>query len=328
MRVLITGGGGFIGSHLVDSQLAKGEWVRTVDLHFEHLTHVAEHQNLEIVVGDITKPALVKELLAGIDVVYHLASAHLDVSLSEDYYRQVNLDATMSLIATANSAGVKRFVHCSTVGVMGDIKTPPADETFPCNPTNIYEKTKLAGERAALQFYRETNFPISIARPAWVYGPRCPRTAKLFRTIGKGRFIIFGDGSNLRHPIYVSDAVRGLERCAAVDGAIGEVFILAGSRPVTINELIQTIAEVVGVQAPNRHMSLGLARIAGRSVEMAFKPLHRQPPFSTRSIDFFTKNNAYNTSFAKRKLDFEAQVDLRTGFEQALAWFKDNNSLN
>ena len=145
MRVLITGAGGFIGSHLVDSQLEHGHHVRAVDLHLDLLGRQAEQSRLRVIRGDITEKDIVQKLVEGIDVVYHLASAHLDVSLSDEHYHRVNVGATLSLLEAARQAGVRRFVHCSSVGVIGDVKHPPADETTECDPVNIYERTKLEG---------------------------------------------------------------------------------------------------------------------------------------------------------------------------------------
>jgi dihydroflavonol-4-reductase len=320
MRVLITGAGGFIGSHLVDSQLEIGNLVRAVDLHVDRLAHAVDHPNLEIICGDITEQDFVREVLEGIEVVFHLASAHLDVSLSDEHYRRVNIDATIRLLNYAFSAGVDRFVHCSSVGVIGDVDHPPADETTPCQPTNIYEQTKLEGEQAALEFTHRTGFPVVAARPAWVYGPRCPRTVKLFRAIAKGRFPIFGRGNNLRHPIYISDAVHGLELCAQVEQISGEVFILAGSEPVMVIDLVHMISEEIGVNPPRLHLPISLGKFGGSILEMAFKPLGQQPPFSRRSVDFFLKHNAYDISKARRKLDFQPRIALRTGIQNTIRW--------
>jgi dihydroflavonol-4-reductase len=326
MRVLITGGGGFIGSHLVDSQLAQGHRVRTVDLHAERLAHVANHPQLEVVVGNLVDPELVQRLVDGVDLVYHLASAHLDVSLSDDYYRRVNVDATMDLLRAARGAGVSRVVHCSSVGVMGDVENPPADESSPCHPTNIYEQTKLAGEQAARQYAAETGFPVVVARPAWVYGPRCPRTEKLFRTLGRGRFPFFGDGRTLRHPVYVSDAVRGLALCAETSGAAGQVYIIAGPQVMTVKTLVDTIAEVLEVRPPAVHLPVTMGKAGGYALELAFKPLGRQPPFSPRSLDFFLKDNAYDIGKAQRELGYQPQVDLRAGLVEALHWLRSRTN--
>ena len=241
MKVLITGAGGFIGSHLVDSQLEQGHDVRAVDLHLNLLQPQSANPHLEAICGDITDKNLLNKLVDGVEVIYHLASAHLDVSLSDDHYRRVNVGATRSLLEAASMAIVRRFVHCSSVGVIGDVENPPADETTDCHPTNIYERTKLEGEREALSYSHRTGLPVVVMRPAWVYGPRCPRTSKLMRTISKGRFLFFGNGQNMRHPVYIKDAVKGLELCAIAEGVNGEVFIIAGESALPVAKLVSVI---------------------------------------------------------------------------------------
>jgi nucleoside-diphosphate-sugar epimerase len=324
MKVLITGAGGFIGSHLVDSQLEQGYDVRAVDLHLELLRHQSTNPHLEAIQGSITDQDLLKRLLDGVDIVYHLASAHLDVSLSDEHYRRVNVDATLHLIEAAKEARVKRFVHCSSVGVIGDVDHPPADETTECHPTNIYERTKLEGERTALDFARRTAFSVVVMRPAWVYGPRCPRTAKLMRAISQGRFFFFGDGQNLRHPVYISDVVKGLELCSNVDNISGEIFILAGEAAVPVSELIAALSKELGVRNPKLHFPIPLGLLGGFGLEMAFKPLRKNPPFSRRSVDFFRKHNAYSIDKAKRMLGYQPKVDLRTGIQAAIRYHQDN----
>jgi dihydroflavonol-4-reductase len=318
MRVLITGAGGFIGSHLVDSQLEQGNFVRGVDLHLERLDHTIGHPNVEVIQGDITDKRLVRDLTDGVDVVYHLASAHLDVSLDDKHYRRVNVEATLDLIDAARCSGVGRFVHCSSVGVIGDVDQPPADETSPCKPVNIYERTKLEGEIAALNFSKQNNFPLVVARPAWVYGPRCPRTEKLIRTIAKGMFPIFGSGHNLRHPVYIHDAVRGLELCAQAERSCGEVYIIAGSEAVKVLDLVTLISEQLGVRVPKLHLPLAVGLGGGLALELLFKPLNRQPPFSRRSVDFFLKNNVYSIDKARIDLGYEPSVDLASGFYETI----------
>lgn len=322
MKILITGAGGFIGSHLVDSQLDQGHEVRAVDLHLDLLRHLDGHPRLDAVLGDITDEKRVRDLVQGVDILYHLASAHLDVALSDDHYRRVNVDATLHLLDAAMRAGIKRFVHCSSVGVIGDVEHPPADEVTDCHPTNIYERTKLEGERAALDFSHRTGLPVVVMRPAWVYGPRCPRTAKLFRTISKGRFPIFGSGKNMRHPVYISDAIRGLELCAEKQDIEGEVFIIAGVQPVESRELVSVISQELHVRMRKIHLPVILGQWGGWVLELLFKPLRRQPPFSRRSMDFFLKHNAYSIGKAQRRLNYQPQIDLRTGIQKTIASMK------
>jgi dihydroflavonol-4-reductase len=313
MNILITGAGGFIGSHLVDSQLAQGHKVRAVDLHLDLLAHQKDHPCLETISGDITDAELVKQIVDGVNIVYHLASAHLDVSLSDAHYRRVNAGATVALLEASLEAGVNRFVHCSSVGVIGDVENPPASETANCRPTNIYEQTKLEGERAAIEFASRTGFPVVVMRPAWVYGSRCPRTAKLLRMLKKGRFLFFGKGRNFRHPVYISDAVQGLELCASVRDMNGEIFIIAGENPVTVSQLVSTMSTALGVSPPKIHLPIWLGLLAGYGLEFIFKLMGKKPPFSRRSLDFFLKHNAYDIGKAKRLLGYQPQVDLADG---------------
>ena len=318
MNILITGAGGFIGSHLVDRELEHGNDVRAIDLHLDRLRHQAAHPRLTVVRGDITERDMVQKLVEDIDVVYHLASAHLDVSLSDAHYHRVNVGATLSLLGAARQAGVRRFVHCSSVGVIGDVKHPPADETTKCHPVNIYERTKLEGERVALDFARQTSFPVVIVRPAWVYGPRCPRTEKLFRAISKGRFPIFGRGKNMRHPVYISDMIHALELCAETPHLDGEVFIVAGNLPIESRELVSLIREQLNVRTRQIYLPIFLGQAAGLALELTFKLMGRQPPFSRRSMDFFLKQNAYTISKAQSRLNYEPQVDLLTGIQKTV----------
>ncbi|HEX9332596.1 MAG TPA: hypothetical protein VF896_11955, partial [Anaerolineales bacterium] len=161
-------------------------------------------------------------------------------------------------------------------------------------------------------------FPVVVVRPAWVYGPRCPRTAKLFRTISKGRFPIFGRGKNMRHPVYITDAIHGLELCAETPNINGEVFIVAGKSPVESKELVSIIREQLNVRTPQIYLPIFLGQAAGLALELTFNLIGRQPPFSRRSMDFFLKHNAYTIAKAQSKLNYHPQVDLLTGIKKTI----------
>jgi len=200
-KVLVTGAGGFIGSHLVRDQLARGNAVIATDVDLQRLEALKLEGDLSCESLDIRASDTLARMLEGVDTVFHLAAAHLDVLKGEDYFHEVNVDATRTLARMGADADVRRFVHCSTVGVYGPLESLPADEMTPPMPDIAYERSKLEGEAAIRSVIDETGLEAVILRPAWVYGPLCPRTQKLIRTVARKRFFFVGDGSNRRHPI-------------------------------------------------------------------------------------------------------------------------------
>jgi nucleoside-diphosphate-sugar epimerase len=327
MKVLITGAAGFIGSHLVEDQLQKGREVVAMDLAVDNLSHLRGHKNCRLVQGDIRDEELLDRLVPGTDCLFHLASAHLEVNKPESYYWDVNVGALRNLLAISSRHQVKRFVHCSSVGVYGRISKLPADENTTCQPEILYEKTKLAGEKDVLAAYHQTGLPIVILRPAWVYGPRCPRTLKLFRTIKKGRFLMVGGGENFRHPLYVSDLLRAFELAAGEEAAIGEIFVIASSEPVSVRNLTSKIAKFQHASIPAVKLPLGLTRFLASVVESAFTASGKEPPFSSRSLKFFTDNAAFDISKAQKILNFSPSVELDDGLRAASEWYVNKGLL-
>jgi nucleoside-diphosphate-sugar epimerase len=313
-RALVTGAGGFIGRHLVAALLAEGRAVHALDL---QLGSLPSHALLTRFEGDVADPRLQARAVEGVGSVFHLAAAHLGVLPSDAEFERINVAAVRSLARAAARAGVARFVHTSSVGVYGRIADPPADEATPCRPKLAYEKTKLAGERALLETAAELRLPAVVLRPAWVYGPGCPRTEKLLRAIARGRFVVGGSGRSLRHCLHVSDMLRAFACAELATGADGQAVIVGEREPVTIRTLVDEIAALVGARPP-RALPLPLLRMAALGAELAFRPLRREPPISRRTLEFFTSNTAFRTDRARKLLGFEPTLDLRAGL--AATW--------
>jgi nucleoside-diphosphate-sugar epimerase len=261
-----------------------------------------------------------KEWLFGVDVVFHLASAHLQISLDEQEYWDINVHSLRPLLDLAMQSGVQRFVHVSSVGAYGDLKRWPASEDTPCEPQSTYGETKLAGETEVRKFSEETGFSVVIIRPAWVYGPYCPRTLKIYKTLRKRRFIMIGDGENLRHPIYIADMLEAFRLAMEADPAVGELFIIAGQRPITTNELVEGFCKVLSVPKPKIRIPHVLGAAMAWGVESVFSLAKIEPPISRRSLEFFDTNNAFDISKARKLLGFEPKFSFEDGIRESREW--------
>lgn len=320
MRVLITGANGFIGGHLVERMLLQGHQVTALDINADWLNSLDPSIDLKILQGDFSNRALVDRELAGHEVCFHLASAHLETNVGEDYFWKVNVTNTLEFIERCHQAGVPRFIHCSTVGVYGDIRRPPANEDSECHPNVAYEKSKLAGESAVAEYSQANNYSTIIIRPAWVYGERDPRTEKLFRAINHGRFFYVGDGQTLRHPIHISDMVAGFEAAANYDPLPGEIFIIAGPKAVTLEELAASIAVCLDVKQPSLRLPYWIVSAGVTMLEAGARIIGMKAPFTRRSLKFYTGNTAFSIDKAEQVLGFTPQVSLEAGLGLTRDW--------
>jgi nucleoside-diphosphate-sugar epimerase len=231
--------------------------------------------------------------------------------------------AVGDLVEAAAAAGVRRVVHCSTVGVHGDIEHPPADEDAPLRPGDVYQQTKVEGEHRARDAAARSAIELTIARPSGIYGPGDRRLLKLFRGVAQRRFVVLGNGRIFYHLTYIDDLVEGFRLCGEVPGAAGRTYILAGGEVTTLNELVALIADGAGVPPPRVHLPVWPFWMAGAACEAICRPLGIEPPLYRRRVDFFTKSRAFRIDRARRELGFAPAVGLREGIQRTLAWYKE-----
>jgi dihydroflavonol-4-reductase len=315
--VLVTGARGFIGSHLVQRLASLGLQVRAVDLRppvgHRSSSAVQAHQ------VDIGNPAAVGPLLEGVETVFHLASLHLEVRADPAAFEAVNVRASADLVTLAAQQGVKRFIHTSSVGIYGDAgRGSPLREDAPKHPDSPYERSKLKGETAILSRGRDLDLDLVVLRPAWVYGPGCPRTGKLLQALRSGRFFYIGPGDNRRHPLYIDEMIDAYLLAAEAQGIRGGIYNVGGSRIMSLREMVETFARVAGAPQPRLHLPLPLGYAAGWAAELVFHAVDREPPLSRRSLAFFRSNNAWDISAARRELGFHPVIDLEEGVRRTL----------
>src|SRR6266508_167082 len=251
MRLLVTGGTGFIGSHLAEEGRRRGAEVAVLGLtdrpEEQANADRLAGQGVEVVSGSITDAELCSRAARGATHIFHLAVAMREGGKRDEFFEAVNLEGTRRLLEAAAEARVERFVYCSTIGIFGHRVLGVTREDAPLAPGNVYERTKMAAERMVRELAPPRGLPFVILRPADVYGPRDQRLLKLFRGVSRGRFPLFGSGAGRRHMIYVDDVVSAFFLACDRSEALGEALILAGPRPCTLRELIELVRRETGV---------------------------------------------------------------------------------
>lgn len=326
--VLVTGATGFTGSHLSEELVRRGHRVRALVRPSSNLGRL-KALGVEPYFADLADKEPPPEALRGVDIVYHVAAVYRQENLPKSYFYDVNVGGTNRLLRAAMAADVERFVHCSTVGVLGNVTEPLANEESPYSPHDHYQHSKMLSERMMLDYARQYDMPISIVRPGAIYGPGDMRFLKLFRAIDHRMFWMIGPGEVFYHLVYVSDLVDGLIRAGENPAAKGEVFIIAGEKPVKVRILIGEIARILGRQLHITRVPVQPVMLAAQMMNLAWKRLgwHRDPPLYPRRLDFFLMNRAFDISKAKQVLGYQPRTDLQRGLEETARWYRQNGYL-
>jgi nucleoside-diphosphate-sugar epimerase len=324
--LLITGGNGFVGRHLVTALQSRGDRVRVLALPGEDAGWL-EHREVTVHRGDVCMPGSLAEPVRGADAVLHLA-AMMDVWRPIADYRAVNVTGTENIAGAALRAGVRRFVHMSSSSVYGMALGRPADESFPLAPfPDPYPVTKAEGDLAVQRMIAEDHLPAVIIRPDQIFGPgdhlHFGRMADRLRS---GRGIVVGHGNNAMPFVYVTDVVRGLLLALDHDRAPGQAYNITNDRPLTQNELLCAIADGIAASPPRFHIPYRPLYAAGYLAERLamMTPSHSRPPMTRLGVAFFGTDNRYAIGKARRELGYSPQVDLRDGVRMTATWYRQD----
>lgn len=326
-RLLVTGAAGFIGGALFRRLADYGLDVVGTVLH-ESEADILRGHGYQVEVLDLASAADWDPLLTGIDVVFNIAALFQEAEQGEAMYHKVNVDGTLKLVQSAQRCGVRRFVHCSTVGVHGHVREVPCTEHSPFNPMDEYHRSKLAGEIAVLDYARglpDDDMVVTVNRPAMVYGPGDTRMLKLFSAISAGRFIMIGSGRVLAHLGYIDDQVDSLLLGAVRPRADVhlEAFNIASSEYISLNELAAVTAAAAGSRIPRWHIPVAPVWFAGLVCEIICRPFAIKPPLFRRRVGFFTHDRAFDLSKAEQGLGYISRVDHHQGIPLTLAWYRE-----
>lgn len=322
MRIAITGATGFIGAHLASRLTDAGHRVTALVRQPSAIPNMRLH-GISAVRGDVGDESSLDALMAGAEIVFHLARAKAHGTRPKEAFT-VNVDGTRAAARAAMRAGVRRFVYASSSGVYGS-RPGLVDESSPVNPDAAYARSKAQAESVVAA---ECGSAGVIARITAVMGPGCRSWIPLFKSAAGGTLRLAGDGSNKHHPADVSDIVDGLMRCGFTARAAGRTYNLAGPEPLPISELRRIMTEAaadgpVDQPSPYSPRLLSLYYHTGRLLDSTFGL--RVPLIE--SVAFLTANRVLDLTRAGAELGYYPKVGVVSAVKRTSEWLRSQELL-
>lgn len=330
MDILVTGGNGLLGQHLIPALEARGDTVRVLALPSEDV-NALERRGTSVVRGDITQPLTLARATAGVEAVLHLAGM-MGVWRPIGDYHAVNVKGTENVCRAALAAGVRRVVHVSSWTVYGMAWDTPAREDFLLRPfPEPYAITKAAGDTCVQQMIVDERLPAVIVRPGTFFGPGDRlHFQRMADRVAAGRAVIVGRGDNALPFVYVTDVVQGLLRALDCEEAVGQAYNISNDQPLTQRGFLEAIAEELGAAPPRIHIPYRALYAAGYLAERAATVTRsRQQPVLTRlGVKLFGTDNRHSIAKARRQLGYEPGVSLREGVRLSANWYRQQATLH
>ncbi len=327
MKVLVTGAAGFLGGHLVDMLVERGDEVRALVRPVEDASHLRNMTGVEVVQGDLADAASLRHAVRDMQRVYSVAAKTGPWGMEDDY-RRINVQGLADLVHAAMDAGVQRIVHTSSITVYGHhlhgIVTEEASFHAEDNP---YSRTKIAGEKLLANLVRDEGAPVVIVRPGWIYGPRDTASfARFVAMVEAGKGFILGSGKNIVPVVYVRDVAQGLIKAGdAGNEVIGRAYTLADDRRVTQAQYLNTIADCLGVPHVPLHLPYSGLYLAGRAAELTWQALGRgnaaPPPVTTYGITLLGGDQLFAIDKARNELGYTPEFDIARGVAEGVEWY-------
>jgi nucleoside-diphosphate-sugar epimerase len=322
MEILITGGNGLLGRHLIPVLQDRGDIVRVFTLPGED-TAWLEERGVTVFRGDVRIPDTLTAPMNGAEGVLHLAGM-MGLWLPMKDYRDVNVTGTENVCRAARAAGVHRIVHISSWTVYGMNLGLPAREDFLLQPFHEpYAVSKTEGDLAVQRMIAEDDLPAVILRPGTFFGPGDQlHFGRMADRVQAGKGVIVGRGDNALPFAYVTDIVQGIVLALDTEHAVGQAYNITNDEPMTQQQFLESIAEELGVSKPTLHVPYhGLYCAGGLAERAAYLAKSRKQPFVTRlGVKLFGTDNRHSIEKARRELGYTPRVSIREGVRLAARW--------
>lgn len=321
MRTAVIGGSGFIGRRLCEACLRRGDEVSAL-VRDPEAAKALNAEGVRTVTGDITDEDAIRRTCADSDRVVNCAGALGKWRTPESDMEFVNAVAPGTIVRSAAASGAGRVIHLSTAGVSGPL--PPGiavDEGFPPRPVTAYQRTKLAGEESALREHAGTGLPLTIVRPAFVYGPTDTHKLSLFRSVANRRFLYVDQGKSRLHPIYIADLIDGLLLASTQGSGGGDIYIMGGPAPISIRGMVEAIADSVSAEPPTLSLPRSVVYMTAAAAETIGRMVGKEPPVTRSKVDLMSTNYVYITDRARNSLGFHPIVQPVEGMRMTAEWY-------
>lgn len=326
MKILVTGAGGFIGKNFV-AHLTRNYDVKCM-LYKNNTDEQSflESKGAHVEVGDITKKSSIKNITNDVDVVYNLAAQRRGWTKNMYNSYRVNVVGTKNIIKDSINNSVKHFIHCSTSSILGPIKNKPATEDYDSyDKSKVYYVTKYLADEVVKKYAKKIKY--TIVMPPLVYGPHDHHHLPIFKAVKENKIHFVGKGNNLFQPTYIDDCVKGFSQVILNKKAYNEKFIIANDQPKTTKEIIYTIAQEMDKEISPKHLPKPISKGGSYFLEGLGKIFGFKPPLNERVYDWFTENHYFDTTKAKKILDYKADFDLREGIKKTIDWYENEGWL-
>ena len=328
---LVTGATGLLGSHLVEKLVEAGQPVRALVRPGSDTRHLDEW-GVEKAFGDVTDAASLPDALRGVERVYHAAAQVGDWG-PWGRFVAVTIEGTGNMLDAARDAGVKRFLHVSSISAYGhpDGEGLVLDETAPLGVNlhrwSYYSRAKVEAERLAWEYHRRGHVPVTVVKPSWLYGPRDRASMpRLIRAIRAGKAKLVGDGENLLNLTYAGNEAEGCILAATNEKALGESYNLSSDGKITQREYLNRIAECIGAESVTRKVPYKIAYGAAFLMELFGRVFRtKKPPLVTRyAVWLMGRRCFFSPEKACKELGWQPTVGYEEGIRRSVQWSLEN----